>query len=452
MFSFSRLGWSSSGFVLGLMISAVYGQRGQFGHPFANMAKCVARSLSRRATLGPNSLPRLTVRAATSTKRRMKRALAIAMSCGLLCLVSCGKKPAAEPPLSPVSVAAAKAENVPLTINTFGNCVSVADVTLQAQVNGTLLRYAIAEGATAKKGDLVAEIDPGPYQAALQQAQGALDSAKAQLANAQVTLQRQQELYKTKTIDLADLQTAEANQLQAQGAVENAQGQLATAQINLGYCTIKSPIDGKAGIYQVDAGNLVTANTTKLINLETIDPIYVEFTISENDFNTVRQYFTAGEMTVEASIPGAPDKKLAGKLTFINNAISSSTGTLTLRATFPNQATLLWPGLFVNVQLILTVLENAVVVPSQCVMVGQRGPYVFVVKSDNTVTLRQVELGQRHADSTVISGGVKDGEHVVAAGQLGLVDGKKVAPTQYQPPPALAGRQAVPSPAPETKK
>jgi membrane fusion protein, multidrug efflux system len=304
----------------------------------------------------------------------------------------------------------------------------------------------------AKKGDLVAEIDPAPYQAALQQAQGALDSAKAQLANAQVTLQRQQELYKTKTIDLADLQTAEANQLQAQGAVENAQGQLATAQINLGYCTIKSPIDGKAGIYQVDAGNLVTANTTKLINIETIDPIYVQFTISENDFNTVRQYFTAGEMTVEASIPGAPDKKLAGKLTFINNAISSSTGTLTLRATFPNQAALLWPGLFVNVQLILTVLENAVVVPSQCVMVGQRGPYIFVLKPDNTVTLRQVQLGQRQADSTVISAGVKEGEQVVAAGQLGLTEGKKVAPTPYQPPPALAGRQAVPSPASEKKQ
>ena len=210
-------------------------------------------------------------------------------------------------------------------------------MTLQAQVSGTLLRYAVAEGAMAKKGDLVAEIDPAPYQAALQQAQGALDSAKAQLANAQVTLQRQQELYKTKTMDLADLQTAEANQLQAQGAVENAEGQLATAKINLGYCTIKSPIDGKTGIYQVDAGNLVTANTTKLINIQTIDPIYVDFTISENDFNTVRQYFTAGEMDVEASIPGAPDKKLPGKLTFINNSISSSTGTLTLRATFPNR-------------------------------------------------------------------------------------------------------------------
>jgi membrane fusion protein, multidrug efflux system len=383
----------------------------------------------------------------------MKRALMVALYSGLLGLVSCGKKPVSEPALQPVTFAPAKSEKVPLTIDTFGNCVTIADVTLQAQVNGTLLRYAVAEGATVKQGDLVAEIDPAPYQAAVQEAQGNLDSAKAQLANAQVTLQRQQKLYETKTIDIADLQTAEANQLQAQGAVESAEGQLANAKINLGYCTIKSPINGKTGIYQVDAGNLVSANTTKLINIETIDPIYVEFTISENDFNAVRQYFApAGELAVEVSIPGAPDKKLAGKLTFINNAISSGTGTLTLRATFPNEAALLWPGLFVNVQLILTVLENAVVVPSQCVLIGQQGPYVFIVRPDNTVTLRQVQLGQRHADSSAISAGVKEGEQVVVAGQLGLAEGKKVSPSPYQPPAPLAGRQNPPSPSPAQKQ
>lgn len=382
----------------------------------------------------------------------MKRALVVALYSGLLGLTSCGKKSASEAPPPPVTFAAAKAENVPLTIDTFGNSVTIADVTLQAQVEGTLLRYAVAEGAMVKKGDLVAEIDPLPYQAAVQEAQGNLDSAKAQLANAQVTLQRQQELYKTKTIDLADLQTAEANQLQAQGAVETAEGQLADAKINLGYCTIVSPIDGKTGMYLVDAGNLVTANTTKLINIQTIDPIYVEFTISENDFDKVRQYVASGELAVEVNIPGAPDKKVTGKLTFINNSIASGTGTLTLRATFSNNDALLWPGLFVNVQLVLTVLENAVVVPSQCVMVGQQGPYVFVVNPDNTAALRQVHLGQRHADFTAISEGVKTGEHVVTAGQLGLADGKKVTPIPYQPPAPLAGRAPSPSPSPEKGK
>ena len=382
----------------------------------------------------------------------MKRTLLVALCSGLPCLISCGKKPVSEAPPPPVTFAAAKAENVPLTISTFGNCVTIAAVTLQPQVSGTLLRYAVAEGAMVKKGDLVAEIDSAPFQASVQQAQGSVDSAKAQLANAQVTLERQQELYKTKTVDLADLQTAEADQLQAQGAVETAEGQLANAKINLSYCTITSPIDGKTGIYEVDAGNLVTANNTKLINIQTIDPIYVDFTISENDFNTVRQYFNAGTLDVEASIPGVPDKKLPGKLTFIDNSISSGTGTLALRATFPNSAALLWPGLFVHVQLILTTLEGAVVVPSQCVMVGQQGPYVFVVGSDNTVALRPVQTGQRHTDYTVISSGVKAGEQVVTAGQLGLAQGKKVSPVPYQPPATLTGRAPFPSPSPAGKK
>jgi multidrug efflux system membrane fusion protein len=263
----------------------------------------------------------------------MKRGLLVPV---LLLTLSCARKPAPPAPPPPATFAVATAESVPLTIGTFGNAVTIADVTLQAQVQGNLTRYAIDEGAMVKKGDLIAEIDPAPYQAAVKEAQGSLDSAKAQLANAQVTLQRQQELYKTKTIDLADLQTAEANQLQAQGAVLTAEGQLADAQINLGYCTIVSPIDGKAGIYLVDAGNLVSANTTKLINLQMIDPIYVEFTISENDFDRVRQYFANGELPVEVSVPGAPGEKIIGKLSFIDNTIASGTGTLNMRATMPS--------------------------------------------------------------------------------------------------------------------
>ena len=286
-----------------------------------------------------------------STGRRppnlpVKRALTFFLCWLPLGLNSCSRKaPSQEPTPPPVTFAPAKAESVPLTVETFGNCVTIADVTLQAQVQGTLLRYAVAEGSMVKKGDLVAQIDPEPYQAAVQQAEGSLDSAKAQLANAQVTLQRQQELYKTKTVDLADLQNAEANQLQAQGAAATAEGQLADAKINLGYCTIFAPIDGKTGIYQVDAGNLVTANNTKLINLETIDPIYVDFTISENDFEKVRQYFTSGELEVTVSVPGAPEKQANGRLTFINNSIASGTGTLMLRALFsqPGRALVAWP-------------------------------------------------------------------------------------------------------------
>lgn len=362
----------------------------------------------------------------------MKRAAWLVLSFGAL--VSCGKKETPPPPPPPVTFAAAEAREVPLTIDTFGNCETIADVTLQAQVTGNLLRFAVAQGAMVKAGDLIAEIDPAPYQAAVQEAQGSLDSARANLANMQVTLQRQQQLYKTKTIDLADLQTAEANELNAQGQVLTAEGDLANAQINLGYCTIKAPVDGKTGLYLVDAGNLVTANQTQIVNVQTIDPIYVNFTISENDFDRVRRYFAAGELPVEATLPGAPDKKIEGKLTFINNTIASETGTLTLEATFPNADATLWPGLFVNVRLVLTTLKDAVVIPSPCVMVGQQGPYVFVIKPDNSVEQRQVTLGQRQSDITVIAEGLAAGEKVVTAGQLGLVTGKKVNPTPWQAP------------------
>jgi membrane fusion protein, multidrug efflux system len=139
-------------------------------------------------------------------------------------------------------------------------------------------------------------------------------------------------------------------------------------------------------------------------------------------------------------------------MTFIDNSITSSTGTLALRATMPNKEALLWPGLFVNVELVLTTLQNAIVIPSQCIMIGQQGPYVFVTNSDNTVTRRQVEPGQRHADSTVISKGLNAGDHVVTTGQLTLDDGVKVSPTPYQAPPPVPGRVPSPSPTPEKAK
>ncbi len=381
----------------------------------------------------------------------MKRLFAAGFGFAVMGLVSC-KKPSSPPvPAPPASFAVASAEDVPLTIETFGNCVTIADVTLQAQVEGTLLRFAVAQGSMVKKGDLIAEIDPAPYQAAVQQAQGSLDSAKAQLANAGVALQRQQQLFKTKTVDLADLQNAEAEELQAQGAVLSAEGQLANAQINLGYCTITSPIDGKTGIYEVDAGNLVTADSTKLINIQTIDPIYVDFTISENDFDAVRKYFADRELDVEVSIPGAPDEKISGKLTFINNSISSDTGTLTLRAAFTNARALLWPGLFVNVRLILTVLKDSVVIPAQCVMVGQQGPYVFVIGAHDAVVMRAVKITEQLGDNVVIASGVSAGDRVVTAGQLGLATGKKVTPTAWQPAVPAKIRQSPPAAAPEAK-
>lgn len=364
----------------------------------------------------------------------MKCSSVVSVALLLVALAACSRKSASVPPPPPVSFAVAATQDVPLTIDTFGNAVSVADVTFQAQVTGTLTRYAVAEGAMVKAGDAIIEIDPAPFQAAVQQAQGNLDSARAQLANTQVTLERQQALYKTKTIDLADLQNAEANQLQAQGNVETAQGDLATAQINLGFCSIKSPIDGKTGVYLVDAGNLVTANSSKLLNIQTLDPIYVEFTISENDFDKVREYLKQGSLPVEVTIPGAPQVKIPGNLSFIDNNISSKTGTLTLRATFANKEKVLWPGLFVNVSLILETMKDAITIPSPCIMVGQNGPYIFTVNPDNTVSQQAIVIKERRVDFTVIASGVSAGQKVVTSGQLGLYPGAKISPSPWQPP------------------
>lgn len=363
---------------------------------------------------------------------------ALTLAVGIALLAGCGKKPDAVVPPPPVTVATATVQNVPLTLETFGNCVTIADVTLQPQVTGNLLRYAVDQGSMVKAGDLIAEIDPAPFQAAVEEAQGNLDAAKATLANAQVTLARQQKLYETRTIDIADLQNAEANELRAQGDVLTAQGQLAQAQINLGYCRITAPVSGKTGIYLLDAGNLATANQSKLLNIQTIDPIFVDFTIPENAFPSVRGYLASGSLDVECKIPGDAGGPIAGKLTVIDNAISSSTGTLLLRATFPNSDGRLWPGLFVNVSLILTTLNDAVLVPASCVMVGQQGPYVFVVNADDSVTLRPVETSQRQGDDVVVAQGVSAGERVVTAGQLGLVTGKKISPQPVPTPSPVA--------------
>ncbi|MEX1119346.1 MAG: efflux RND transporter periplasmic adaptor subunit [Terrimicrobiaceae bacterium] len=363
----------------------------------------------------------------------MKHVAAILLACCVL--TGCGKTPqATSPPPPPVNFAVAKTEDVPLQVETFGNCSTVANVTLQAQVTGNLLKFVVAQGAVVQAGDVIAEIDPAPYQAALKEAEGTLESAKAKLVNAQLTLERQTGLFKTKTIDLADLQTAQVDALDAQGAVQAAEGEVEDAQINLGYCTIKTPIAGKAGLYAMDAGNLVTANQTQIINIQTIDPIYVDFTISENEFGRVRSYFAKGELPVEVAVPGSPGEVLTGKLTFLNNNIASETGTLSLQATLANDKQTLWPGLFVNVRLILTTLKDAVVIPAPCVMVGQAGPYAFVIRQDKTVEQRNLTVGEQLTDWVVITEGIQAGDQVVTAGQLGLVTGKAVNPVAWNPP------------------
>ena len=363
----------------------------------------------------------------------------ILLSVALLALpVACQKPKPPAAPLLPVSFAEAATADVPLYLETFGNCVTIASVTIVPQVTGILAETKFAEGADVKKDDVIFQVDPRPYQAALLQAQGNLETAKADLLNAQQNLARAKHLYETKVTDIQDFQNATAAEQSAEGNVTASEAALQSAQINLGYCTIASPINGRTGAYLINTGNLVTANTSKLVNIQTISPIYVDYTISESDIPKVREWLAKGDLPVEITLPGAPDYLAHGELRFIDNQIASGTGTLEMRATLPNEDQRLLPGRFVNVRLIFTTLKNAIVVPSEAVLVGQVGDYVFVLQADNTIAMRPIKKGQREGDRTVIESGLAAGEKVVTSGQIALAPGEKVAPVPQPAAPAAA--------------
>jgi multidrug efflux system membrane fusion protein len=211
----------------------------------------------------------------------------------------------------------------------------------------------------------------------------------------------------------------EAQVRQNQAAVES-------ARLNLEYTAIRSPIDGRAGRRLVDLGNVVTANTSTLLSIERLDPIYADFTVTENDLPTVQRNSRGGQLKVEVRLPDESTKPLMGQLTFLDNSVQPTSGTVMLRATVPNGANRLWPGQFVNVRLVLSTLPKAVLVPVAATQDSAKGPFVYVVKEDSTAELRPVKLGQRQGDLIVVADGIKSGERVVITGQLGVMPGAKV--------------------------
>ena len=330
----------------------------------------------------------------------------------------------AQAPVRPVIVAKVVTKDVPLYIDEIGTCAAYETVLVQAQVTGQILTRDFQDGADVKKGDPLFTIDPRPFQAVL-------DQDKAQAALDQVNLKRQEDLRARKVISQQDYDTAVANAQKSQAAVE-------AAQVNVDFCYIKSPINGRAGLRNVDVGNLVGPSTTPLVTILGLDPIYTDFTVAENDLPLVRKYLGGPNVKVQTYLPDGSITPRMGDLYFIDNAVQPGSGTVKARGVTPNPDRALWPSEFVRVRFILDVLKNAMLVPSQAVQVSQSGPFVFVVKSDNTVDLRPVKPGQRQeGDLTVIEGTVKPGETVVVTGQLALSPGAKVAPQPYaaQTPP-----------------
>jgi multidrug efflux system membrane fusion protein len=271
-----------------------------------------------------------------------------------------------------------------------------------------------------KKGDLLFTIDPRPFQAAL-------DQAKAQAALDKVTLQRQQELRARNVNSAQDLDSAQANAQKSQAAAD-------AAQVNLDFCYIKSPINGRVGLRNVDVGNLVGPSSPPLVIIQGLDPIYTDFTVAETDLALVRKYLGGPNLKVQTWSPDDNIPPRIGDLYFIDNAVQPGAGTVKARAVTPNPDRALWPSEFVRVRFILDTIKEAKLVPSQAVQISQSGPFVFVMKPDNTVDLRPVKPGQRQdGDLMVIESGVQPDETVVVTGQLALAPGTKVDPKPYAP-------------------
>jgi multidrug efflux system membrane fusion protein len=355
---------------------------------------------------------------------------------GLVRSFTGGTKASLTPPPRGVMVAKVVTKDAPVYLDEIGTCAAVETVQVQSQVNGQIESREFRDGADVKKGDLLFKIDSRPFEATLTQAQGQLAQAQSQLVLDQITLKRQQELRAKGVISPQDLDTAQATVKNDEAKVKTAEGVVASAQVNLDYCTIRSPIDGRAGLRNVDVGNIVTGGTggTNLLTIQKLDPIYTDFTVAETDLTLVRQHLGGPNLKVETAAADGNVPPRTGDLYFIDNAVQPGSGTVKARAITPNPDKDLWPSEFVRVRFILDLIKDATLVPSQAVQISQNGPFVFVVKPDNTVDLRPVKPGQRQdGDLTVIESGLKPGETVVVTGQLALAPGTKVDPKPYNP-------------------
>jgi multidrug efflux system membrane fusion protein len=417
----------------------------------------------------------------------MRRALAALMLAAAALSAGCsdrsgsaqaGPSPA---PAVPVGVASAERKPVPLTVAAVGNVQAFTTVSVKAQVAGQITQVHFKEGQEVAKGDLLFTIDPRPLQASVRQmeanvardraqlrqmeaavaqkqaevtqALANLERDQAQVENARIQEERYRELVQRELVareqydqirtnltalqatvqaDRAAVENARASARAAEAMVDNARAGIAaneatvdTARLQLAYTAIRAPMDGRTGNLLVQAGNVVKGNDdSPLVVIAQVRPIYVSFAVPEQHLTDIKRFMAQGRLAVQAAIDGGA-RRAAGALTFVNNTVDPTTGTIQLKATFDNADNALWPGQFVEVGLTLTT-EEAVVVPAQAIQAGQKGQFVFVVKPDSTVESRQVKVGRRVGGELVVEQGLTGGEQVVTDGQLRLVPGTKV--------------------------
>jgi membrane fusion protein, multidrug efflux system len=313
-------------------------------------------------------------------------------------------------------------------------------VAVKTRVDGQITGVAFTEGQDVKTGDLLFQIDPRPFQAALAEAQANKQKDEAQLQAAQLVLGRYAKLLasRTQTQEAYDNQKATVGQLD--GAVAADQALIDTAQLNLDYTKISSPVDGRAGARLVDPGNIALASqNTSLVTVAQIKPIFVSFTVAQEFLDKIRQNQAKQQLEVIAYASDDKTRLSAGKLTLIDNMIDVATGTIHLKATFANDDERLWPGEFVNARLVLSTRQNAITVPAQTVMQGPEGPYIYVIKPDETVERRNVKVAATQDGRAIIQEGLSVGDRVVVNGQYRLTDGARIAPSGRQRADTAAG-------------
>ena len=395
-----------------------------------------------------------------------------------------------ERPPAPVEVALAVSQDVPTYLDAIGKTVAREIVSIQSQVSGRITKIHFTDGADVKKGQMLFTIDPRPFDAALKQAQANQSRSTALKRQAEANLAREVAQAKWGLVQVeryaklveagvvareqyeelranydslrANAEAARATVRSADEAIKVDAAAVERARVDLSYCYIRSPIDGRAGQRLVDVGNVVNpggsagpanpntsgasnenvTNSNSLLIIERLDPIYADFTISQNRLTEVQQQMRAGTLTTEVRLPETTDEPVRGQLTFLDVAVQNTTGQVSLRATIPNSGRRFWPGRFVNVRLILSTIHQAVLVPAVAPQNSAKGPFVYVVKQDSTAEQRPVTLGQKQGELVVVEQGVQAGERVVINGQLGVTPGGKVLIEAPRTPGAAdAGKQ-----------
>jgi membrane fusion protein, multidrug efflux system len=337
----------------------------------------------------------------------------------------------------PVTAGTVAVGDVPVFLHGIGTVQAYNSVAVKSRVDGQIVRVEFKEGEDVKEGDPLFQIDPRPYQTALEQAQAAKQKDEAQLAGAKLDLERYEKLLGTgyQTRQSYDNQAALVAQLQA--AIKGDEAQINTAKLNLGYSDIRSPIDGRLGARLVDKGNLVHASdNTPLVMITELKPIFVSFTLPQETLDEIQEHNKQGPLVVRA-YSGDGKKQLAeGKLTLIDNMIDQATGTIHLKARFDNEDERLWPGEFVSLRVVVSVRRGVPTVPQQTVQKGPSGDYAYVIKPDNTVERRAVEVASIQDGIAVVTKGLTAGERVVVEGQYRLTEGARVNPTEAAAPGA----------------